>query len=197
MLVALLLGVVTDYVVFYLSAVRRQLAAGDGRLTAARRATARYTPIIATAGAAAAAGTAALVVAGSPAFRAFGPGMALAILIGMVVAFQIPTLVFSLTRMRLVTARFLWRHTRYAILLIFIAAAFLTPSPDPWNQAVFATPMIALYIFSIGISWLAAPKGTEASQPASAGSAGCLLAIAMLEARRALRNAQRQWRWAA
>jgi putative drug exporter of the RND superfamily len=86
LLVALLLGVVTDYVVFYLSGVRRELAAGEPRLAAARRATARMTPIIATAGATAAAGTAALVVAGSPAFRAFGPGMALAILIGMLVA---------------------------------------------------------------------------------------------------------------
>lgn len=86
LLVALLLGVVTDYVVFYLSAVRTQLALGADRLTAARRATARFTPIIATAGATAAAGTGALVVAGSPAFRAFGPGMALAVLIGMLVA---------------------------------------------------------------------------------------------------------------
>jgi RND superfamily putative drug exporter len=86
MVVALILGVVTDYVVFYLSGVRRQLAAGDSRLTAARQATSRFTPIIATAGATAAAGTAALIVAGSPAFRAFGPGMALAILIGMLVA---------------------------------------------------------------------------------------------------------------
>lgn len=86
LLVALLLGVVTDYVVFYLSAARRNLAAGEPRLAAARMATARFTPIIATAGATAAAGTAALVVAGSPAFRAFGPGMALAILIGVAVA---------------------------------------------------------------------------------------------------------------
>ena len=86
LLVALLLGVVTDYVVFYLSAARRELAAGQPRLAAARRATARFTPIIAIAGATAAAGTAALVVAGSPAFRAFGPGMALAILAGVVVA---------------------------------------------------------------------------------------------------------------
>jgi putative drug exporter of the RND superfamily len=86
LLVALLLGVVTDYVVFYLSGVRRELATGQPRLSAARRATARFTPILATAGATAAAGTAALVVAGSPAFRAFGPGMALAILVGVVVA---------------------------------------------------------------------------------------------------------------
>lgn len=86
LLVALLLGVVTDYVVFYFSAVRTQLASGADRLEATRQATARFTPIIATAGATAAAGTAALLVADSPAFRAFGPGMALAILIGMLVA---------------------------------------------------------------------------------------------------------------
>jgi putative drug exporter of the RND superfamily len=86
LLVALLLGVVTDYVVFYLSGVREQLASGAGRLAAAERAAARFTPIIATAGLTAAAGTGALLVARSPAFRAFGPGMALAILIGMVVA---------------------------------------------------------------------------------------------------------------
>ncbi|WP_432824768.1 MMPL family transporter [Dactylosporangium sp. CA-092794] len=85
LLVALLLGVVTDYVVFYLSGVRRRLAAGEPRVRAARQATARFTPIIATAGLTAAAGTGALVVAGSPAFRAFGPGMALAILIGVIV----------------------------------------------------------------------------------------------------------------
>jgi len=100
LLVALLLGVVTDYVVFYLSGVRRELAAGEPRLAAARRATARFTPIIATAGATAAAGTAALVVAGSPAFRAFGPGMALAILIGMVVAVTlVPALLAILGRL--------------------------------------------------------------------------------------------------
>jgi RND superfamily putative drug exporter len=86
LLVALVLGVVTDYVVFYLSGVRARLAAGDGRLQAAEHATARFTPIIATAGATAAAGTGALVVAASPAFRSFGPGMALAVFLGMLVA---------------------------------------------------------------------------------------------------------------
>ena len=86
LLVALVLGVVTDYVVFYLSAVRTRLAAGMDSRAAAREATARFTPIIATAGLTAAAGTGALIVADSPAFRSFGPGMALAVLIGMVVA---------------------------------------------------------------------------------------------------------------
>ena len=86
LLVALLLGVVTDYAVFYLSAARAQLEMGADRLTAARWATAQSSPIIAIAGITAAAGTGALIVAGSPTFRAFGPGMGLAVLIGMIVA---------------------------------------------------------------------------------------------------------------
>lgn len=99
LLVALLLGVVTDYVVFYLSAVRTQLASGADRLAAARHATARFTPIIATAGVTAAAGTGALIVADSPAFRAFGPGMALAVFIGMLVAVTlVPALLAILGR---------------------------------------------------------------------------------------------------
>ncbi len=58
--------------------------------------------------------------------------------------FQIPTLVYFLAKMRLVTGRFLWRQIKYAILLIFIIAAVLTPSTDPWNQIVFAAPMVGL-----------------------------------------------------
>lgn len=76
---------------------------------------------------------------------------------GMVVVFQIPTVVFFLAKMRLVTGRFLWRHIKYAILSIFIVAAVLTPSADPWNQIVFAAPMIGLYLLSIAIAWLVAP----------------------------------------
>jgi sec-independent protein translocase protein TatC len=79
-------------------------------------------------------------------------------LLGMVVVFQIPTVVLFLARMRLVTARFLWRNIGYAILIIFIVAAVLTPTADPWNQTIFALPMLALYILSIGIAWAVAPR---------------------------------------
>lgn len=79
-------------------------------------------------------------------------------LLGMVAVFQIPTIVFFLARMRLVTARFLWRHIKYAILLIFIIAAVLTPTGDPWNQTVFAAPMVVLYLVSILIAWAVAPR---------------------------------------
>jgi sec-independent protein translocase protein TatC len=84
-------------------------------------------------------------------------------LIGMVAVFQIPTLVFFLARMQLVTARFLWRNIKYAILISFVVAAVLTPSADPWNQTVFAAPMIALYVISIGIAWIVAPRRQSAS----------------------------------
>ena len=84
-------------------------------------------------------------------------------MIGMVVVFQMPTLVFFLAKMRLVTARFLWRHIKYAILIIFIAAAVLTSSGDVWNQTVYAAPMIALYLISIVIAWLVGPKRVEES----------------------------------
>jgi len=76
--------------------------------------------------------------------------------------FQIPTVVFFLSKMGMVTARFLWRNLKYAILIIFIAAAVLTPSSDPWNQTAFALPMIGLYLLSIAIAWLVAPKQSHA-----------------------------------
>jgi len=87
--------------------------------------------------------------------------------LGMVVVFQIPTVVLFLAKMRLVTARFLWRHFKEAVLLIFIAAAVLTPSADPWNQTLFAAPMIALYLVSILIAWMVSPRRqTEESSDA-------------------------------
>ena len=92
----------------------------------------------------------------------------LKMLLSMVLVFQLPPVVFFLAKMRLVTARFLWRHIKYAILVIFILAAVLTASPDPWNQTVFAAPMIALYLVSVGIAWVVEPK----REPAPAGRNG-------------------------
>ncbi len=81
-------------------------------------------------------------------------------LLAMGLIFQMPTLVYFLARMRMVTARFLIRNIKYAVLIIFIAAAVITPTGDPGTQTVFAAPMIVLYILSIGIAWLVAPKKT-------------------------------------
>ncbi len=91
-------------------------------------------------------------------------------LLGMVVVFQIPTLAFVLARTGVVTARMLWTWLNYAVFVAVVAAALLTPSPDPWNQLVFAAPMIAMYLMGIAIAWLVQPRrradGDERTGPA-------------------------------
>ena len=79
-------------------------------------------------------------------------------LIGMGLVFQMPTVVFFLAKMRLVTARFLLRNTKYAILVIFVVAAVITPSGDMITQSIFAAPMLGLYALSILIAWIVTPK---------------------------------------
>ena len=76
------------------------------------------------------------------------------LLLGLGIAFQLPTVVLFLSRIGVVTPRFLIRNTKYAILVIFIIAALVTPSADPVNQTLIAAPMMLLYALSIGISWL-------------------------------------------
>jgi RND superfamily putative drug exporter len=85
-LVALLLGLVTDYSVFFLAGVRRRLAAGESRFAAAEGATRDNLPIIVTAGLIVALGSLSLVVGHLDVFRAFGPGMALTVVIALAVA---------------------------------------------------------------------------------------------------------------
>jgi sec-independent protein translocase protein TatC len=75
-------------------------------------------------------------------------------LLGMGAVFQMPTAVFFLAKTGLVTARLLWRSFRYAFLLIFIVAAVITPTGDMVTQAIFAAPMVALYLLSILIAWV-------------------------------------------
>jgi sec-independent protein translocase protein TatC len=82
-------------------------------------------------------------------------------LLAMIAVFQLPTLVFFLARTRVITARFLWRRIKHAVLIIFVAAAILTPGPDPWTQAALAAPMLAMYAISILVAWLVAPRGAR------------------------------------
>lgn len=85
-IVVLLLGIVTDYSIFFLFGVRDRLRAGERRVDAAEATTANYLPIILTAGLTVAAGTAALVVSSLTFIRAFGPALALTVLISLIVA---------------------------------------------------------------------------------------------------------------
>jgi len=81
----------------------------------------------------------------------------LVIIIGMGVIFELPILVFFLSLMGVVTAGWMWRNLRYSILVIFIIAAILTPTTDILNMCIFAAPMVALYVLSIGIAWIVHP----------------------------------------
>ena len=90
------------------------------------------------------------------------------IMIGLGVVFQIPTLSFLLGRIGLVTPRMMLKSWRYAIVLIFIIAALLTPTPDAYNMIMFALPMLALYFLSIGIVWVfGKPRQTDEEYAAS------------------------------
>ena len=84
--VVLLFGVVTDYAIFFLSRFRQRLADGQDARRAAERATTEMQGIVFTAGLIVAAGSASLVVAKLGFFQAFGPGMALAVVVGLAVA---------------------------------------------------------------------------------------------------------------
>jgi len=78
----------------------------------------------------------------------------LMIMLGLGIVFQIPTIAFILGRIGLVTPRVLWKGWRYAVVIIAILAAVLTPTADAFNMLVFAAPMLALYFASIGIVWI-------------------------------------------
>jgi sec-independent protein translocase protein TatC len=74
-------------------------------------------------------------------------------LLALGVVFELPTVVFFLARMGVITARFMIRYTKHAILAIFIIAAVITPSADVVTQTLVAGPMFGLYVLSIGIAW--------------------------------------------
>jgi sec-independent protein translocase protein TatC len=75
-------------------------------------------------------------------------------ILGLGLVFEMPLLVFFLARFGIVSARFLVKHFKYAVLIIFILAAVITPSPDMITQVIFAAPMLLLYVISILVAWM-------------------------------------------
>jgi sec-independent protein translocase protein TatC len=70
------------------------------------------------------------------------------------VTFELPVFTFFLVRLGIWDYRFMLRSFRYAILVIFILAAILTPTPDVINQCLLALPMLVLYVLSIGVAYV-------------------------------------------
>jgi RND superfamily putative drug exporter len=176
LILALVLGVATDYSIFFLNEMRRRLAAGADRLVAARASAALTGPIVAVAGLAVAAGTGVLVVAESAFFSAFGPAMALAVSVAVLVSLTlVPALLATFGRLlfwpagmrgspesRL--ARFGVRQmVRTPIALVVVAACVL-------GLGALATSTRDI---RLGVSFLPSlPERAEARQAATAAAAG-------------------------
>jgi sec-independent protein translocase protein TatC len=94
-------------------------------------------------------------------------GLYTKMLIGLGVVFQMPTVIFFLAKMNVITAWFLLKNTKYAVLIIFIIAAVVTPGGDMVTQTIFAAPMIVLYILSIIIAWIVGPKRVKTASVSS------------------------------
>ncbi len=87
-------------------------------------------------------------------------GFALKVLLGIALVFEMPTLIFFLAKMGLITARWMVKNFKYAVLLIFVIAAVITPTPDVITQSIVAVPMLGLYGLSILIA-LVVGRGRE------------------------------------
>jgi len=70
------------------------------------------------------------------------------------VTFELPVFTFFLVRLGIWNYRFMLRSFRYAVVVIFLVAAMLTPTPDVINQSLLAGPMLLLYVLSIGIAYV-------------------------------------------
>jgi len=66
----------------------------------------------------------------------------------------LPVLMFVLARLGIVTAGFLLKNFKYAVLIIFIVAAVITPDGNPVTQLLVGGPMVVLYMFGIAAAWL-------------------------------------------
>jgi sec-independent protein translocase protein TatC len=81
--------------------------------------------------------------------------------LGLAVIFEIPALIFILSRIGLVSGSFLLRNTRYAILIAFVVAAVITPTTDIPNMMMMAVPMVALYMLGVLVAYLFGKKRTR------------------------------------
>ncbi len=78
----------------------------------------------------------------------------LVVLVGLGVIFELPVLIFILSVFGIVTPRFLMRNFRYAMLIITVVAAIVTPTPDATTMLIFMAPMVLLYFVGVFVSYI-------------------------------------------
>jgi len=82
----------------------------------------------------------------------------LRLMLGTGLTFQLPTLVLFLAKMGLITPRFMIRNFKYAVMIIAVFAAVISPDPGGVGMLMMGGPVVVLYIFSIGLAWLFGKK---------------------------------------
>jgi sec-independent protein translocase protein TatC len=97
--------------------------------------------------------------------------LTLMVLLGFGLVFELPVLIFFLSIFGIVTPQFLWTNIRYAILVIAIVAAIITPTPDATTMLIFMAPMIGLYFIGIAVSAVAVRKKNRQLAAEAAGKA--------------------------
>jgi sec-independent protein translocase protein TatC len=88
----------------------------------------------------------------------------LSIILGLGISFELPILIFFLAMFGIVSPKFLWKNMRYAVLAVFLVAAVICPSPDPWTMCIYAIPMLTLYLVGIGVAWWVHPSRRKAKK---------------------------------
>ena len=91
---------------------------------------------------------------------------ALKMLLAFGISFELPVFIFFMAKLGIVNAQMLRKQRRYAILIIFIVAAILTPSPDAFSQIIMAIPLMVLYEISIFLAKYAGKKKKETKDAA-------------------------------
>lgn len=83
---------------------------------------------------------------------------AIKLLLAFGLSFELPVLIFFMAKIGVVNSKMLGKNRRYAILIIFVAAAILTPSPDAFTQIIMAVPLMGLYEIGIFVAKFAEKK---------------------------------------
>ena len=83
------------------------------------------------------------------------------------VSFEFPLVIFGISAMGFIKPKMLLKQWRFAVVLISIAAAVITPTVDPVNMALVMAPMVALYFVSIFFSWVAEISSVTPEKPTS------------------------------
>lgn len=96
--------------------------------------------------------------------------MILIVLLGLGIIFELPVLIFCLSLFGIVTPKFLWKNFRYAILVITILAAVVTPTPDATTMVIFMGVMTLLYVLGIGVSYLVVRRKRRSQTAAEEGT---------------------------